>query len=231
MKLKSLGIALLSLAMLTTVSAITVAFNGPNGGDLLLNTSTSVGTIINGVQGQYGGQVERDVYMVNNLITVPPGTFVVNPNDKQEYHRTTNGNLMTTFATATNAIAASGAGLAMGMNANGAIISVVLPAGYTYLVAAYDGPNGGVIVYDIRSFAAGTVIELAQFARPEGLPGSQLLVQDTGQYGLTGWTLLQSSSNPPPPPPPPGVPDSGSTISLIGLALMGIEFLRRKMIA
>ena len=114
------------------------------------------------------------------------------------------------------------AGLATGTNAFGAIVSLTLPAAFQYLVVAYDGPNGGVIVYDISSLAAGTVIEMARYAQPSGAAGSQILIQDTrDSIRMTGWTLLNPTQQ--------TVPDSGSAIALLGMALLGIEGLRRKL--
>ena len=205
-----------------------MAFNGAYQSDLLTNSSLSVGTIINGIQA--GGQVGRDVTMVNNLSTFAPGTFSTFGGN--EYHRTNNFNLSNTVAIATDDIATSGGGLAFGSNGGGAIVSLTLPAGYTFLVAAYDGPNGGVIVWDIASLAVGTVIEMPRYAYPSGAAGSQLLLQndpsvqgDNEQYQMTGWTLLKATTG----TPFQTVPDGGSAIALLGIALIGLEALRRKL--
>jgi hypothetical protein len=142
---------------------------------------------------------------------------------EDQYHR--NGNdPVGPVAVATGAVAASLADLMFGTNANGAIVTLTLAATYQYLVVAYDGPNGGVIVYNIASLAVGTVIELARYAQPDppvdGV-GPRLLRQDVGQYQMTGWTLLNPTQQ--------QVPDGGSAIALLGIAMVGIEGLRRKL--
>jgi hypothetical protein len=81
--------------------------------------------------------------------------------------------------------------------------------GFAYLAAKYDGPNGGLEIWDIAGIAAGTTITIPQNAFGAG----------NNQYGLSGWTLFNSTS----------VPDAGSTAALLGFALVGGELLRRRM--
>jgi len=51
-----------------------------------------------------------------------------------------------------------------------------------------------------------------------------------------GWSHIaiwtgDSPNPPPPPPPPPPVPDGGATMVLLGMAMVGLEGLRRRMTA
>ncbi len=80
--------------------------------------------------------------------------------------------------------------------------------GYEYLLAKYDGPNYGSEVWYIG-----------------GLTGSITIPATAGTqgYGLSGWTLFTPAQT-------PSVPDGGSTVAFLGLALVGVEGLRRIMI-
>lgn len=51
----------------------------------------------------------------------------------------------------------------------------------------------------------------------------------TALSGISHITIFGKPGTPPPPPPPPGLPDSGSTLALLGFGLIGIEMLRRKL--
>ena len=215
--------AVCTFVFLGNVQAVTVTLNGGTGYDLN-NNGLSVGTIINGVQA--GGQAARDVLMTNNLLSLANGAFDII--DTEEYHRSMNFGALPAAA-ATGAVMATGAGLNFGTNGFGAIASLTLGAVFQYLVVAYDGPNGGVIVYNISGLAVGTVIEMARYAQPAGTPlgsdgsvSGQVLLEHTGQYQMTGWTLLNPGGQ-------TTVPDGGSAIALLGVALIGIEGLRRKL--
>jgi len=82
--------------------------------------------------------------------------------------------------------------------------------GFVYLAAKYDGPNGGLEIWDIGSLAPGTFITIPQNGFGAG----------DNQYGLSGWILFNAT---------PSVPDAGSTVALLGFALVGGELLRRRM--
>ena len=90
-------------------------------------------------------------------------------------------------------------------NLNGAAQNV---AGYEWVLAKYDGPNAGYVLFHIPTF--GTTIP--------GLsaPLWQKSVQQGG-YGISGYMAWGSTA----------VPDSGATLSLLGLALAGIGAFRR----
>ena len=76
--------------------------------------------------------------------------------------------------------------------------------GFDYLFAKYDGPNYGSEVWYVGDLSG--VIDIPQKA---------------GKYGLSGWTLFTGSGD--------NVPDAGSTVSLLGAALMGLVFLRARL--
>lgn len=83
---------------------------------------------------------------------------------------------------------------------NGTSTSIDLGSGYLYLFAKYDGPNYGSEVWYVGN-----------------LSGTITIPATAGGYGLSGWTLFNGSR----------VPDGGSTIAFLGLALTAVELLRR----
>jgi hypothetical protein len=90
---------------------------------------------------------------------------------------------------------------------NGTGTSVDLgTGGFAYLFAKYDGPNYGSEVWDIT-----------------GLTGIITIPATGGDFGLSGWTLFTGEPN--------GVPEGGSTIAFLGLALAGVELLRRTVVS
>jgi hypothetical protein len=88
----------------------------------------------------------------------------------------------------------------------------ILDTGFEYLVGKYDGPNGGLEVWDIAGIAAGTTIDIPENAYGAG----------NGQYGLSGWVLMNGTGS-------QNVPDGGSTALLLGFAISGLFFARRYM--
>ena len=94
----------------------------------------------------------------------------------------------------------------------GTSTSITLTAGFTYLAAKYDGPNGGTEVWDLASFKAGDVITIPQNAFGNA----------NNQYGLSGTTLLSPTGT-------PSVPDGGLTLVMLGSALTGLGLLRKKL--
>ena len=87
---------------------------------------------------------------------------------------------------------------------NGTGTSVDLGSGgFLYLFAKYDGPNYGSEVWYVG-----------------GLTGVITIPATAGGYGLSGWTLFTPGGG-------GQVPDGGSTIAFLGLALAGAELLRR----
>jgi len=80
--------------------------------------------------------------------------------------------------------------------------------GFTYLIAKYDGPNGGSEVWNVQGLTGIYTIPLIGFAtklHPEG-------------YGLSHWTLFGPGGQ---------VPDGGTTVMLLGAALGALGMARR----
>jgi hypothetical protein len=82
--------------------------------------------------------------------------------------------------------------------------------GFTYLLAKYDGPNGGSEIFNVQGLTGIWTIPLNGFGK------------NNEQYGLSHWTLFGPGG-----PPPPGVPDGGTTVMLLGAALGALGMVRR----
>jgi hypothetical protein len=176
-----------------------------------LSDSLAIGDVINGIQP--GGQEARDVIMVNNLLTVALNTQSSTlPGDVGDLYQRS-GNVFSPLpaATATGAVSASGI-------ADGAVLlDITLTSSFRYLVAAYDGPNGGVEVWDIAGIASGSTISIPRYAAPIGVNGQ---LQQSDAFRMTGWTLLNPGGN--------SLPDGGTTALLLGTALAGLGVLKRR---
>ena len=193
----------------TTASAITIPLTVGLGGTYV------VGTTIPGADyGNYGGQLGGDVYMANTLIGMAVNTSLTDANGVA-FKRGGNTFGSMPLATGTGGVIASGGG----MGVSGDYVYITLAnSGYGYLVAKWDGPNGGAAVWDIAGIAAGTVLQLPNFAEP--VAGVLTAEFGTGaKYGMTGWSLLN---------PGPSVPDAGSTALLLGAVLSGLGMMARR---
>ena len=179
-----------------------------------LSDPYAIGDVVNGIQP--GGQADRDVIMVNNLISLALGTqsSTMAGDVGDLYQRTANN-----FGTLPTAIA-TGNQLNGGLSFSGGLLTLTLPQGFTYLVVAYDGPNGGAEIYDVAGIAAGTTLTLPQNAAPTAADGS---LQVGDKYQMTGWTFLNADNT-----THTHVPDGASTVGLLGAALAGLGLLRRK---
>lgn len=87
--------------------------------------------------------------------------------------------------------------------------SFVLPTGFQYLAAQYDGPDGALSVWDIASLAPGTTIDL-----PRDAYGP-----NDDEFPLAGWRLFNPTTG--------EVPDGGSSILLLGIGLLGLCLMHR----
>jgi len=88
---------------------------------------------------------------------------------------------------------------------NGSTTSIDLGSGlYTYLFAKYNSPNSNSEVWYVGD-----------------LSGIIKIPASSGGYGLSGWTLFAPGGS-------SQVPEGGSTLILLGLALAGIAFCRTK---
>lgn len=181
--------------------------------DVGLTDPYAVGDIIPGVDyGAYGGQANGDAAMINQLagMALKSSTSVTFGNETAVYTRSGNFSSPLLGASLTGNVIASGGGI----NFNGTYAQITLTStGFGYLVAKYDGPNGGAEVWNISGIADGTTIDVPEYA----------FGQQVGQYQMTGWGLF----NPTTPQTPPSVPDGGSTILLLGTALSGLGLIRR----
>ena len=218
MKIKYLAAALITLAGLgltqraDAINELQMTYN--NGSN---QSSTYLfGTVVPGTQS--GGQVQRDVLMTNQLVGMTlgqQGTFTVN-GDVGLYSRSFNFGSPPT-ANGTNA------SFATGIQDGTTPVTVSLGTGFTYLVVAYDGPQGSVAIFNVAGLT-GSVdlfryakVELDGMGNPTGnLIGSNVAGQDFKL--MTGWTLLNPTGS---------VPDGGTTVMLLGAALGGLGVARR----
>lgn len=206
MKVKYLAAVLISLAGLTLTqradAILQMTYNDGAGN----SSQYLVGTVIPGLQGN-GGQAERDALMTNQLLSMALGA---QSGSNPLYSRSFNsfGSLPAAMAT--------GAVLSGSIGEGTTAVTVSLGTGFQYLVAAYDGPNGGVAVFNVAGLT-GTV-DLYRYAKP--LANGNLLGSNVAQQGyfkMTGWTLLN----------PTGVPDGGTTMMLLGAGLGVLGMTRR----
>ena len=110
------------------------------------------------------------------------------------------------YQTGTTEYSASLAGLTSTKveNLSGAAQNV---AGYEWVLAKYDGPNAGYVLFHVPTF--GSIIP--------GLSAPIWTNSAGNGYGISGYMAWGSTR----------VPDGGTTLSLLGLALAGIGAFRR----
>ena len=178
------------------------------------NSPNLVGTVVPGIQA--GGQLNRDVAMTNQLLGMSLG-YSFTDNLNRVFSRTNMSGAGLLQATPDNGVPVTG------IVAGSTPISIDLSqyGTFQYLVAAYDGPNGGVAVFNIAGLTG--TIELYRYAKPEKINGQftgNLLGSNTAQQGyflMTGWSLLNPTS----------VPEGGATVMLLGAALGALGIVRR----
>lgn len=107
-------------------------------------------------------------------------------------------------------------------NYNGTISSVmdgqdvqgnVVPAGFEYALAKYDGQSAGYVLFNLADWGSNV---LPQYSYT--IWGS-----NAEQYAISHFTPFNTEGG-----DIPGVPDGGLTVVMMGLALCGIEFIRRR---
>jgi hypothetical protein len=209
-KLLVIGFCLLGLAVSGPASATTFTLTPVNGtGTDLLGEVFVPGDLS-------GGQAVRDAAAVNGLLGLAC-TNCYSGTTSPSYYRSPNSFGSLPAATDTGNQLATGGGITQ--SGNSAFIT--LTQTFTYLVASYDGPNGGAWVWDISNVGVGDTIEIPRYAFPSGTVNvNEHLVANTvnTQFGITNWTMLNPTS----------VPDGGSTMALLGSAFLGIGLLRRR---
>ena len=200
-KIAKLAIAVAVIASTVTVArATTVALsvdpNLPPGTTAYVLGAANPGTPADAVD-QTG--------FVNGILGLPLGgsgtVMAVSSSQTDSIYRSLNVfSGLPTSATSANNIGGSGN-----------MTSISILAGYDFLVAKYDGQNGGTEVWFVGGLVGDTVT-IPQNAFGDG----------NNQYGLSGTTLLEGSPSTPP------VPDGGSTLALLGLGILSTLMFVRK---
>jgi hypothetical protein len=187
--------------------------------DVGLTDSRAIGDVINNTGP--GGQESRDLYMVNTLLGVPIGTDQIIPAVGGEQFQRSSNNFGALPAAVTLGDIVTAAG---GITFIGDTVSITLTSTFKYLIAAYDGPNGGAEVWDVSIYGIGTTIIIPRYAHPAVVgtggahDGGPLVGGD--KYQMTGWSLFNPGTT--------SVPDGGSAIALLGMSMVGVEVLRRR---
>lgn len=153
-----------------------------------------------------GGLDVRDVAAINALIDLGTGTRT---GSAPEYYRSTTNFGALPDATTVGAVHNDS------ISDGAALVSITLTQGYTYLIGSYDGPNGGSEVWYIAGLVAGDVINIPRYAEPLGSPRNLVA---SSRYLMTSYNLIN----------PTGVPDGGTTAVLLGMGILGLQFLRRR---
>jgi hypothetical protein len=221
MKIKNITKWLGASVVFGLLSLATQGAHATNYGPLAMSYTTNspylVGTVIPGILGS--GQAVRDAAMTNTLLGMPLGSQSGTGTQADPlYSRTTlaGGNPATTGGNVALTGYSGGTG--------NVTIDLSVYGTFEYLVAAYDGKNAGVAVFDISSLTANDSVTVWGFAKPEVVGGQltgNLLGSDHAQQGyfrLTSITLLN---------PTGGVPDGGATVMLLGAALGALGLVRR----
>ena len=222
MKIKYLAGILIAVASLAPSAwAVTYLGEGTAGYAAHYTSPTDtylVGTVVPGlVSGLPPGQVDRDVYMANQLINHSAGQSL--GLGTAVYSATGfNGPLATTAGAVTN----GDLGISFPNGFVGPVtIDLSVVGTFQYLVVAYDGPNSGVVVWNIASLTG--TIQFDAYARPQtgsglnGLTGNLFGGNTAQQYKITSFTLLN----------PTGVPDGGTAVMLLGMGLGALGVGRR----
>jgi hypothetical protein len=182
------------LKQLVMGAALAIAM-GSSASAINLNDPGVVGTVTDGAP----ASIEDEVVYVNTLLGLGAN---VTQTIADELYKTSSTDYNGT-------VSADGA---FKMNTTDAGFSLTV-SGYEYVLAKYDGLNGGSILFFVDG---GTIV----------LPGtSEPLWTNPGGngFGISHWTGFGPND------PPPSVPDAGSTLAMIGAAMTSLGFLRRKL--
>jgi len=215
MKIKYLAAALIALAGLGFTqradAILEMTYNDGSGN----SSQYLLGTVLPGIQGN-GGQAQRDADMTNSLLALGLGAQSGTGTSADSlYSRSFNDFCSLPPATATGVV------LSCPFSDGTTAVTVNLGTGFQYLVAAYDGPNGGVAVFNVGGLTGS--VDLYRYAKP--LANGNLLGSNTAQQGyflMTGWSLLNPTGT---------VPDGGTTVMLLGMAFGALGMARRFLIS
>ena len=98
----------------------------------------------------------------------------------------------------------------------------VVPDGFRFALAKYDGPNGGYVLYFLPTSVPTFMPAFAGNTLPR-FP-ADFWTTDPNKWGISHYTTFNAVL-----PTPPTVPDGGTTMALFGMALCGVGiFLRRR---
>ena len=221
MKMKNITKWLGASVVFGLMSLATQGAHATNYGPLAMSYTTNspylIGTVIPGTLGS--GQAVRDAAMTNTLLGMSFGAqsgtgTVADP----LYSRTTlpgSGPATTVGNVALTGYSGGTGNVTIDLSQYGT---------FQYLVAAYDGRNAGVAVFDISSLTANDSVTVWGFAKPEVVNGhltGNLLGSNTAQRGyflITIYTLLNPTGS---------VPDGGATVMLLGASVGGLGMVRR----
>ena len=172
----------------------TIGALGLAGSARALTSRDALGFIVSGEP----SSVADEVVYINNLLSLPNSPL---PNSA-----TIDGHTYTKEKSTAGLPAAVSAGsTGVDSPANGSVDVT----GFTYLLAKYDGPNGGDLVWYVGNLTGVQTIPTNAFGANDS------------QYGLSHWELFN-------PGTPPRVPDGGATMTLLGFSLLCLEAVRRK---
>lgn len=85
--------------------------------------------------------------------------------------------------------------------------SDILVNGWTYIIAKYDQEDGGSFVWYLGDLSSTDFVTLPS---------------EMGGHDISHYTLFKSGQ-------PQTIPDGGATLGLLGLAMLGLGYLRRRM--
>ena len=185
---------------------------------LTINDAGVVGILEGMVQGQDGSSVANELIIANQILALvginqivvavtPPGIECGNGANDQSPCEYRNGD---------NNYGGTLTGGAQGANDD----YTVDEAGAKWVMAKYDGQNAGYVLFYLPDFGS---TSLPQF--PWEIWGNK---NDQG-FGLSHYTVFQGLNTCTPPNCDISVPDGGSTMTLLGSALLAIGFATRRL--
>lgn len=190
------------MMMFAVVCAIALAVSAPSALAVSLTTGSAqyLGLIDDGIP----SSPSLEASYINSLIGITPGSPTTTIGT-ENYTRSTNPCPVGGCPTATDV-----GSFKLDRDEGPAAVNPVIHlgidvTGWTYLLAKYNGPNYGSVVWYVGDMTGTVDI-------PEWLPDSQ-------GYQISHYSLYNPTS----------VPEGGMTLMLLGGALLGLETLRRRL--